>query len=266
MLTQEEKIRIDSIVRSHLTGFANGFSGRHIGEMENPEGVINLKKQNIFINKLPVEFMYYSALVRSFDSSFGSVLEGLALEIARTNYQVSQKVIGQIDSRQRDLINDILTSYKNRTFTPEVRHYADYHTTPFSLSNASHASDHLLFDEANNTYHIIELKASGYLDIKKSEVEKRALLEQYFILKNGKQNPNIKLHFAAAYNRFGEGNNWIQPTVESFFAREELLIGKDFWNFVCKDENGFDAIIEAYNSNLHIITHALEAIKEAYGI
>ena len=266
MLSNEEKQIIDCIVRSHLTKFADGFGKRHIKDHKNPEGTINLKKQNVFMSKLPGELIYYSALVRSFDSSFGTILEKIALEIGQNKYKVSREVRGKIDSRQLDHIRDILTNYKNRKFVPEVSHYSDYNTPSFSLQDAHHASDHLLFDEEENTYHIIELKSGGDLDNKKAKAEKDALLEQYFILKNSNPNVNIKLHFATAYNKFGEEQRWTNPNVETFFSRDELLIGKDFWNFICKDEEGFKTVISSYEKNIHIIAQVLEEIREVYAI
>ncbi|MCL2212887.1 MAG: TdeIII family type II restriction endonuclease [Oscillospiraceae bacterium] len=263
MLSQTETKRIESIVRSHLNSFAIGFKGRHTGEVDNPEGAINLKKQNVFMNALPNELIYYSALVRSFDSSFGNLLERMALEIAREYYEVSQEVTGQINPRQIDHINDMLTSYKNRITTPKTEHYQDYNVEAFSTKYATHASDHVFFDKLSNTYHIIELKAGGDLDIKKAEVEKRALLEQYFILKN-KTTADVKLHFATAYNKFGEGKGWAQERVQRFFAQSELLIGRAFWDFVCKSENGFNTVIKAYNENVQVLIEALNEIREAY--
>jgi len=265
-MTKNENGRIEKIVCLHLSKFTENLKGRHKKQAKDPNGVINLKKQNVFMNNLPADFVYYSALVRSFDSSFGNMLERLALEIASTNYQVSQEVIGKIDARQLDHISDILNNYNNHIFKPEISHYADYNTPSFSLRETRHASDHLFYDEESKTYHIIELKAGGDLDNKKAKAEKQALLEQYFILKNNDLTASIKLHFATAYNKFGEEKQWVHPKVEMFFARDELLIGKDFWNFVCKDDCGFNIVIEAYNNNIHIITKALEEIKKVYKI
>jgi hypothetical protein len=265
MLTNDEKSRITEIVRKYLTDFAENSLAKHVKDVNNPKGVINSKKHNVFMRSLPNEIIYYSALVRSFDSSFGRIFENIALEIASGNYQVSQKVVGKIDSRQLDHINDMMVNYKRGTFSPDTSHYRDYSTTPFSLRDAQHTSDHLFYDIEDEVYHIIELKAGGDLDNKKAEVEKRALLEQYFILKNGTP-LEVRLHFATAYNKFGEGNEWRQENVRTFFAPEELLIGMDFWNFVCKDGGGFEAVIAAYNENVHIITLALDRIKEAYAI
>lgn len=55
-----------------------------LNEVNNPEGVINSKKYNCFINELGEEFMFYSAFVRSFDSSFGKVLENMGNSIAKS--------------------------------------------------------------------------------------------------------------------------------------------------------------------------------------
>ncbi len=47
---------------------------------------------------------------------------------------------------------------------------------------------------------------------------------EYFMLKNQFPDANIKLRFATAYNRFGEGNAWKQSSVRRCFAEEELMI------------------------------------------
>lgn len=91
------------------------------------------------------------------------------------------------------------------------------------------------------------------------------MLEQYCILSNtlGNANP-IKIKFATAYNRYGEDKPWLQERVRQFFAEEELIIGKEFWNFVSKSENGYKIIIEEYKDNCHLIKTALEQIKQNY--
>lgn len=37
-----------------------------------------------------------------------------------------------------------------------------------------------------------------------------------------------------------------------------------FWNFVCKSDDGYDIVLETYKENAHLITSALESIKETY--
>ena len=87
---------------------------------------------------------------------------------------------------------------------------------------------------------------------------------EYFMLKNQFPDANIKLRFATAYNRFGEGNAWKQSSVRRCFAEEELMIGKDYWNFICKDKHGFDIVLQQYKKSAIYIQKALNDIKDAY--
>ena len=114
-------------------------------------------------------------------------------------------------------------------------------------------------------HYLIELKKGGDLDNKKARSEKEALLEQYCILANtlGAEN-KIKICFATAYNRYGEGNPWKQGRVLQFFAEDELLISSSFWNMVCKSEHGYEIVLDEYKKNAHLIIEALSKIKRAY--
>jgi hypothetical protein len=52
--------------------------------------------------------------------------------------------------------------------------------------------------------------------------------------------------------------------VRQFFAEEELLIGRDFWNFICQSDEGYTTVLQAYRENANYIIDALENIKEVY--
>lgn len=109
------------------------------------------------------------------------------------------------------------------------------------------------------------MKIGGDLDNKKARAEKEAILEQYAILSNTLgANADIRCYFATAYNRFGEGRPWRQERVKQFFADDELLIGRDFWNFVCKSPNGYDIVLDAYSQHAPLIRSALDNIKSLY--
>ena len=128
-----------------------------------------------------------------------------------------------------------------------------------------HESDYYLIDKETNLHYLIELKIGGDLDNKKARSEKEALLEQYCILTNklGSEE-NVKILFATAYNRYGEGKPWTQGRVKQFFSDEELCISSEFWNLVCKSDNGYNIVIDEYTQNAHLITEALYKIKAAY--
>ena len=105
------------------------------------------------------------------------------------------------------------------------------------------------------------------MDNKKAKTEKLAMLQEYFILKNSlKDRPDdkIMLFLGTAYNRYGENSEWKQERVKQFFAEEELLIGKDYWNFVCNDSEGFDIEFKQYKKSAEYIKQALEQIKLMY--
>jgi len=263
-IPKKEAIRV--IVFSAVESFAEGFKSRHVGELNDPNGTINMKIHNVFTAVLGPEVQYYAALVRSFDSSLGNMLEKLAINVARLFYDVKRFVEGPITSKQNQEIAKLLESYKRRSKKPKVEDYqilrnADLKQTKF----IRHESDYYLIDRENNNHHLIELKIGGDLDNKKARSEKEAILEQFAILSNTlPKNTVITTHFATAYNRYGEGKLWKQERVRQFFADEELLIGKDFWNFVCKSEKGYKIVLEAYKEKSYIIKDALEDIKKLY--
>lgn len=260
------KKAIRSIVSSTVKSFANGFSTRHLSEINNDDGVINMKIHNIFIAALGPEIQYYSALARSLDSSLGNMLESMAISIAELNYEVSQHVEGTLYKEQTDYIAELLEQYKrseNRR-KPAITDYVGISRMTGTAENKRHESDYYLIDTETNMHYLIELKIGGDLDNKKARSEKEALLEQYCILTNELGEDNVKILFATAYNRYGEGMPWIQGRVRQFFCQEELCISRDFWNLVCKSERGYDIVVDEYKKNAHYINDALNEIKDAY--
>lgn len=269
--TLDKKDAIKSIVRTAVESYATGFKARHEGEVDNPNGVINMKIHNVFIAALGSDIQYYSALVRSLDSSLGNMLEGMAINIAKLFYEVNKSVEGNLYPEQTSKIAELLEGYKNtkNPLVPQLSHYDEIRRikpSPNSkLKSKVHVSDYYLIDKETNTHHLIELKIGGDLDNKKARSEKEAIFEQYAILSNALgKDAKIKAYFATAYNRFGEDKEWKQGRVLQFFSKDELLIGKDFWNFVCKSNDGYNIVLETYKENAHLITSALESIKETY--
>lgn len=49
-----------------------------------------------------------------------------------------------------------------------------------------------------------------------------------------------------------------------FFAEDELLISRNFWNMICKSDNGYDIVLDEYRRNAHFIIESLAQIKNAY--
>lgn len=266
-VSTERSIR--QIVRSAVEAYADGFEVRHIGQLDDPNGTLNMKIHNVFIAALGEEIQYYTALVRSLDSSLGNMLEGMAINIARLFFDVRNKVEGYLYPEQTSLIAELLEGYKNsqNSLKPSIEHYSRIS----NIRNDSrpkiktHASDYYLIDRENNCHYLVELKIGGDLDNKKARSEKEAIFEQYAMLSNNlAENAKIECYFATAYNRFGEDKKWKQTRVLQFFSPEELLIGRDFWNFVCCDERGYEIVIDEYKKSSYLIKSSLENIKQAY--
>lgn len=264
-VSAEDSIR--AIVRSHVEGYATGFSDRHLKEVNDSSGVLNMKIHNVFVAALGPEVQYYSALARSLDSSLGNMLESMAINIGKLFYDITQKVEGGITKQQVNHISDILEAYTRNVRKPAVEDYRPLRTKPDKndIINKRKATDYYLHDKQTGTHHLIELKIGGDLDNKKARSEKEAILEQYAILSNSlPEGAVITVHFATAYNRFGEGKDWNQTRVLQFFGKDELLIGADFWNFMCKRPNGYEIVIDEYRKNADKIKDALGRIKNAY--
>ncbi len=266
--TLDKNEAIKSIVHASVESFAVGFQGRHEGELEDPEGTLNMKIHNVFIAVLGPEIQYYTALVRSLDSSLGNMLEKMAINIAKLTYEVKQNVEGPLSLKQTQDIAELLEKYKRREITPPTTEdYQFLRTKPTekSLVIKRHDSDYYLVDKETGESFLIELKIGGDLDNKKARSEKEALLEQFAILSNtSPDKTKIKLFFATAYNRFGEGKPWRQERVRQFFSDDELLIGKDFWDFVCKSDQGYNTVLEAYTEKASLIKTSLDSIKKTY--
>lgn len=268
LVNKERAIR--GIVHSHINIFSQGFCDRHIREKVNPDGVLNMKIHNVFIAALGHEIQYYSALCRSLDSSLGNMLEAMAIEIAKLNYIVTQHVEGILYREQTKYIAELLEKYKNTRNKddhriPQITDYKGISKRKGIQITKRHESDYYLVDEENEMHYLIELKIGGDLDNKKARGEKEALLEQYCILTNqlGCED-KVKILFATAYNRYGEGQPWTQGRVRQFFAEDELCISRNFWNLVCKSERGYEIVIDEYTKNAHLINKALEKIKNVY--
>lgn len=266
--TLDKKEAIGSLVATAVEAYAAGFQARHEGEVDNPDGTLNMKIHNVFIAALGPDIQYYSALVRSLDSSLGNMLEKLAIGIARFSYEVKREVQGPLGPEQTSKIAELLEKYKRRELRPpSIDDYQSLRTKPTDdrLSVKRHDSDYFLIDKETGENFLVELKIGGDLDNKKARSEKEALLEQFAILSNTlPADQKINICFATAYNRYGEDKQWKQERVRQFFADEELLIGRDFWNFVCKTDKGYQIVLDSYKEHAHLITDALNSIKSTY--
>ncbi len=261
------EMAVRSLVKTAVETYAAGFRDRHFMEHKDPDGTINMKIHNVFVAALGPEIQYFTALVRSLDSSLGNMLEALAVNIAGLSFDVHRSVEGPLSLEQTRGIAELLEKYKRREITPHAKDYAILRKRPKSRRTPvkRHDTDYYLINKVTGEHVLIELKIGGDLDNKKARSEKEAILEQYAILSNTlPANTPIRIFFATAYNRFGEGKPWRQERVRQFFAEDELLVGADFWNFICQSPKGYEWVIAEYQANSRLIVGALDAIKKLY--
>lgn len=256
-------------VRNNIKNFVNNFEKRYLKEINDPMGVINVKKNNTFVSDLGNEFMFYSAFCRSFDSSFGKVLEKLSNDIASISYKVVlEDISSYLLPEQLQRKSNIMNEYDKHVI-PKIQDYASlkaYKPENIESFKKRHVTDNHFYNPKTKEHFIIELKSGGNLDTKKAKSEKEALLDEYFILKNALQDDNekVKIYLATAYNMYGEGNEWRQSRVKQYFSDDELLIGKQYWNFICNDKDGYNVIIDEYKVCSKYILDALDKIRKAY--
>lgn len=263
-----KKKAIQEVVDTNIKSFVDGLDFKYTTEVNDPEGVINSKKNNVFVAELGEEFMFYSAFVRSFDSSFGKILENMGNSIAKLSFDVRGRIDSYLLTQQSQHIDYLLSEYENNHTKPKIEDYSTFtciHPKDLTSFAKSHETDNYFYNPNKKEHYIIELKAGGDLDNKKSKVEKNELLQEYFLLKNLiKNDEQVKIYLATAYNKYGEGNEWKQGRVQQYFSQDELLIGRDYWNFVCDSEDGFDIVFEQYQKSAGYIKNVLKLIKEMY--
>ena len=94
----------------------------------------------------------------------------------------------------------------------------------------------------NNVWNIIELKSGGNLDSKKEPAERKNLDELKLVISQTKKQ-QAKFYFATAYK--------IKKRIRSF-SNDELLLGEDFWEFICDDPLSYEFILQYFSDQIRI--------------
>jgi len=160
-MSSPTKNTVQTLVRTAVESYAEGFKTRHEAEVDDPHGVINMKVHNVFIEALGKDIQFYTALVRSLDSSLGNMLEALAINIARLSFRVKREVAGPLSANQTRYIAELLEAYKRHSRKPTSVDYLPLRDDRPAVSTGTtirHDSDYYLIDPANNAHYLIELK------------------------------------------------------------------------------------------------------------
>lgn len=255
---------IDKIIEREIKDFASTFLQDYVSDGGKKGSNIINKRNNIFIAALGNDITVYSALMRSLDSSLGNRLEKIAKEIAKENYIVKNGVEGYMPAASISAIADLLDKYHSHSKRPEVNDVELVYKERGEELKTHEVSDYFLTLKSDpHQKFLIELKIGGDLDNKKAESEKRALLQQYVILRNSDEiqpGDTVKIFFCTAYNKYGEEAKWTQERVRQFFCDEEIKVGRDFWNFFANSPKGYEMVKGSYLKHAHYLREALQKI------
>src|ERR1700730_11656032 len=86
---------VNKIMQNKITAFSSSLKKDYAPGGSKLINLIN-KANNPFILALGEDIVIYSTLMRSLDSSLGNCLEGVAREIAKASYDVSDVVEGDV--------------------------------------------------------------------------------------------------------------------------------------------------------------------------
>ena len=94
----------------------------------------------------------------------------------------------------------------------------------------------------NDVWNVIELKSGGNLDSKKEPAERRNLDKLKLIISK-KKKKQAQFYFATAY-KSGKG--------AIVFSEDELLLGENFWEFICDDKDSYNYILKSFHDQIKI--------------
>lgn len=271
MLTEEIKNKIEKIMKKDVAD--------KIPELFMSNNMIQniIKEVNVPTNfVLGIDHCINSAYTRSLSSSLGANLQSAATHISEVcGWKVLSdskredgkiKIEGFYSDETRLLIDNIMTyiakTNKKNPLTKEYLDDAYSKITDKVLATVGQArhnyADIIIQREVNGKILIsnIEVKLGGDLDKGKATSQRRESFEIFALLvskykdqiRDGKL--EIKNYFATIYNKtdlLSGSENWTSASVTKNFTRDELLIGKDFWNHIClNDPKAYEFIIGLY--------------------
>jgi hypothetical protein len=226
---------------------------------------------NPFLLYLSFEATMNSRFSRSFTSSFGTCFQHAVVDIAKNqgfsiindgNNDDNIELKGYYSDKTRQVVDQAMdyinkSSAKSPITEAHIKSYFQLIKESVFDSSGDEKTvnaDLVLF--RNNKITCIELKAGGDLDKGKAHIQRRETFEIYAILVSKYREEvfnhkiKIEMKFGTFYNKndmISGVENWKQPSVKKNFLESELLIGTDFWAFVCNDKNAYSKILKIYN-------------------
>ncbi len=243
---------------------------------------------------LGLDHIIASSYTRSFSSGLGTHLQAAATKIAKvhgweiinddiTDEQNEKiKINGFYSNETRIVIDNAMDAIskcnKNNIFTVNELSFWQEKIKESAIKECdaqiSRNADIIIGKYENKDLFqisLIETKLGGDLDKSKATAQRRELFELYAVLCSKYREEillnkvQINTYFATLYNKtslFDGSNKWNSGAVTKNFPKEELLIGKDFWEHVCNCEGAYQDIIKCYAKHSVITKNSIKELKE----
>ena len=246
------KANVKESIESYLEGFLQGLINKYDPKVVRDE----VLKKVTFDEKrgnykpfhaalMPSELLRIQSFFRSFSTSLGQgVFEYIAKIVVesneewidvRSNYKFRAVASPNIQSMVDDFIEDVLS----RKIEPYP--YPKF-PSPNSENEKKIVVDLSFKDKKTGTIYFIEIKSP-----KPNKDQTRQTKEKFsFLLATY---PNSKVYYALPYNPYGENKlNYKWSFTKMFFnLEEEVLIGKEFWDFL-GGEDTYEEILEIFRT------------------
>lgn len=205
---------------------------------------------NIWFNKTIPSIDVFDSLCHSIKISFGKVYEDIIKLIAKENFEIlPKKLKGFITKKTLGVIRTIVDEnrYDKKLNIPEEFKRIRRAQENSRIRGKTMSTNVDVVLKKNNNLYLIEIKSGGKHDIGKAQKIKDENLTNFAL---GISNvDNVKSFVALTYNPAGEEKEFSWGFMKSFFInKENMLIGKDFWNFVGQNDKTYSELVEIFDN------------------
>lgn len=241
---------------------------------------------------LGLDHIVASSYTRSFSSSLGTNLQSASAEIAKihgwkiindskTLNDGKVAIHGYYSDETRIVIDEIMSYIeKCNQKNPLTFQYLEVAKTKIldkvlttRGQETIRYADLPLMKEENGIMTIanIETKSGGDLDKGKAHSQRRESLELFALIASKYKDKvlnrtlNLEIYFATLYNKtelLDGAKNWKSSSVRKNFIKEELLIGSDFWNYICNNQEAYKNVVSLYIKHSHNVKDEIEKLKD----
>jgi len=236
-LTGKQKEYIKNILRSKLHEKISGFAEQE--DMDKP----------FYFALFSKEIVFAASLLQSIYTWLGGKWEEIASIVASDNFPRVERryqLEGEITSNEQAKIDNLLKDLEHGTRDINIETIKKELSSSFNEDDPRRKTSEIvdLFLEAGDNEFYFELKS-----VKPNKNEMRAakqdLLNILAMRQKVKDNRNLHVFLAMPFNPYfaGRYRRW---TVTKFFREsEDLLVGKDFWDFI-GGKGAYEELMEVF--------------------